>query len=134
MSKPPSPTGVPIFPGDIVKEFYTIQRKIGSGAFGTIYSALYQNAGVSKHCAIKFEKEMGECSLISNEVVCGMHNTYRFVSMELLGPSIIQVVNRGRPYLFSLLQMLKFGIQTIDALRSIHQAGYVHRDVKPVCY
>ncbi|KAA6391104.1 MAG: putative Tau-tubulin kinase [Streblomastix strix] len=148
MAKPPNAAEVPIYPGDVVREFYTIQRQIGAGTYGAIFSAFYKNGSVSKHCAIKFEKDMGNnCSLQQNEVMvmralqgsvhfakfyqCGMHEQYRFVSMELLGPSVIQVVNRRRPYMFTLLQMLKFGIQAIQALREMHKAGIVHRDVKP---
>ncbi|KAA6398111.1 MAG: putative Tau-tubulin kinase 1 [Streblomastix strix] len=62
---------------------------------------------------------------------CGTHESFRFVSMDLLGPSIINVVNRCRPYMFTLLQMLKFGVQAIHALHELHKAGFVHRDVKP---
>ncbi|KAA6367777.1 MAG: hypothetical protein EZS28_036697 [Streblomastix strix] len=51
--------------------------------------------------------------------------------MELLGPSMIEVVNRQKPYKFTLSQVLKFGIQGIESLDSIHAQGFVHRDVKP---
>ncbi|KAA6361631.1 MAG: hypothetical protein EZS28_042842 [Streblomastix strix] len=51
--------------------------------------------------------------------------------MELLGPSIIEVVNRQKPYKFTLSQVLQFGIQGIESLSSIHSHGFVHRDIKP---
>ncbi|KAA6356917.1 MAG: putative Tau-tubulin kinase 1 [Streblomastix strix] len=61
----------------------------------------------------------------------GTHEKYKFVAMELLGPSLIDLVNRKRPYRFNLHSLLKFGVQAIDALQAIHQAGFVHRDIKP---
>ncbi|KAA6361474.1 MAG: hypothetical protein EZS28_042999 [Streblomastix strix] len=51
--------------------------------------------------------------------------------MELLGPSLIDLVNRKRPYRFGLRSILKFGVQAIEALQEIHKAGFVHRDIKP---
>ncbi|KAA6388360.1 MAG: putative Tau-tubulin kinase 2 [Streblomastix strix] len=147
MAKQQEPSDIPIYPGDIVKEFYTIQRQIGAGTYGTIFSALYQNGSVTKHCAIKFQKEIKHIQLLANEVMVmtsmqgsvhfakfyesGIYESFRFVSMELLGPSIIQVVNRRRPYMFTLLQMLKFGVQSMEAIREMHKAGIVHRDIKP---
>ncbi|KAA6325200.1 MAG: putative Protein kinase domain containing protein, partial [Streblomastix strix] len=62
---------------------------------------------------------------------CGLVNGYTFISMELLGPSVISVVNRKRPFMFTLLQMLKFTIQAIESIQSLHHIGIVHRDIKP---
>ncbi|KAA6400740.1 MAG: putative Tau-tubulin kinase 2 [Streblomastix strix] len=146
---PPRPTAaqVPFKPGDIIKEQYTLQRQIGAGTYGAIFSALYQNGPISKHVAVKLEKNLPHFSLQANEVLimktlagsnhfakfyqCGTHETYKFVCMELLGPSLIQLVNRKKPYRFTLLQLLKFGIQAVECLHELHSAGFVHRDVKP---
>ncbi|KAA6393234.1 MAG: putative Tau-tubulin kinase 1, partial [Streblomastix strix] len=61
----------------------------------------------------------------------GTHKKYKFVVMELLGPSLIDLVNRQKPYKFNLHSLLKFGIQAIETLQAIHKAGFVHRDIKP---
>lgn len=40
----------------------------------------------------------------------GTHKDYKFIAMELLGSNMIDLVNRKRPYKFSLHSVLKFGI------------------------
>ncbi|KAA6367191.1 MAG: putative Tau-tubulin kinase 1 [Streblomastix strix] len=74
---------------------------------------------------------MENCDHFAKFYQCGTHKEYKFVAMELLGPSLIQLANRHHPCRFSLHELLKFGIQALDALRELHKAGFVHRDVKP---
>ncbi|KAA6393273.1 MAG: putative Tau-tubulin kinase 1, partial [Streblomastix strix] len=134
-------------PGDVIKDRYTLLRQIGAGTYGAIFAALYRGNTVTRLVAIKFEKDMQKYSLQYNEVSvmktlsesshfakffrCGTHEGYKFVCMELLGPSLIKLVNRKRPYSLTLFQMLKFGVQAIKSLQELHHAGFIHRDVKP---
>lgn len=34
---------------------------------------------------------------------------------------------------FTLPTTYKIGIQALDAIRLFHEAGFIHRDIKPVC-
>ncbi|KAA6357765.1 MAG: putative Tau-tubulin kinase 1, partial [Streblomastix strix] len=61
----------------------------------------------------------------------GTIRNYKFVAMMLLGPSLIDIVNRKPPYRLSLNSLLKIGVQRTEALMGLHQAGFVHRDIKP---
>ncbi|KAA6382974.1 MAG: putative protein serine/threonine kinase [Streblomastix strix] len=138
---------VPFKSGDIIKEIFTLQRQLGSGSYGVIFSATYTSGQNQKHVAIKLEKNLPQFTLQANEVQimktmennnhfakfyqCGTHEGYKYVVMELLGPSLRQLANRQYPFKFSLSQLLKFGIQAIEALRDLHNAGFVHRDIKP---
>ncbi|KAA6401775.1 MAG: putative Tau-tubulin kinase 1 [Streblomastix strix] len=139
---------VPFKSGDLIKDRYTLLKQIGAGTYGAIFAALYRgNGSIPRPVAIKFEKEMPKFSLQNNEVAvmkamagsrhfakfyqCGTHDGYKFVAMQLLGPSIIKLVNRKKPYQLTLLQLLKFCVQAIQTLQELHRAGFVHRDVKP---
>ncbi|KAA6399388.1 MAG: putative Tau-tubulin kinase [Streblomastix strix] len=143
----PITASVPLQIGDVIKDRYTLLKQIGAGTYGAIYAALYRGNMVTRLVAIKFEKVTQKYSLQYNEVAlmkllagsshfakfyrCGTHEGFKFVCMELLGPSLIQLVNRKRPYQLNLFQLLKFGVQAIKCLQELHKAGFVHRDVKP---
>ncbi|KAA6403217.1 MAG: putative protein serine/threonine kinase [Streblomastix strix] len=143
----PQQARVPFKPGDVIKERYTLLRQIGAGTYGAIFAAVYRGNAVSRLAAVKLEKETQKYSLQYNEVNvmkalaasshfakffrCGTHEGFKFVCMELLGPSLIQLVNRNRPYSLTLFQLLKTGIQAIKILQELHRAGFIHRDVKP---
>ncbi|KAA6373236.1 MAG: putative protein serine/threonine kinase [Streblomastix strix] len=138
---------VPFKPGDIIKERYTLVKQIGAGSYGAIFEAIYQNEIISKLVAIKFEKIVFYKPILQNELIVlkalasnqhyarfyqyGTHEKCKFVAMELLGPSLLTLVNSKKPYRFSLCSILKFGVQAIEALQALHQAGFVHRDIKP---
>ncbi|KAA6364533.1 MAG: putative protein serine/threonine kinase [Streblomastix strix] len=139
---------VPFKTGDVIKQSFTLQLRIGSGTYGVIFSALYKTVDIYKHVAIKLEKSHPQqYTLQINEIIvmkamteskhfakffqCGTCDKYKYVVMELLGPSLLCLINRKRPYKFTLLQLLKFGTQAVKILQELHEAGFVHRDVKP---
>ncbi|KAA6387603.1 MAG: hypothetical protein EZS28_016869, partial [Streblomastix strix] len=47
---------VPFKTGDMIKEIFTLQHKLGSGSYGVIFSAIYSSGPNQKHVAIKLEK------------------------------------------------------------------------------
>ncbi|KAA6399993.1 MAG: putative Tau tubulin kinase 1 [Streblomastix strix] len=133
--------------GDIVKGVYILGPLIGAGSFGQIFSAKNVGGDNTPSIAIKFEHINAPQPQITNEAIVmhtmagnphftkfyhhGIHKNYRFVSMELLGPSLIDVVNRKAPFHFTLHSILKIGIQITQALMNLHEAGFIHRDIKP---
>ncbi|KAA6381961.1 MAG: putative Tau-tubulin kinase 2, partial [Streblomastix strix] len=147
MDIPPPVVTVDLSVGERIGPHYILLSQIGAGAFGAIFSVKYEHGDIKRKLAVKFEEEIGQFTFLHNEIVVlkslagtkhfakyyqqGVHKKYRYVVMELLGPSMIDVVNRQKPYKFTLSQVLKFGIQGIESLASIHDQGFIHRDVKP---
>ncbi|KAA6382623.1 MAG: putative Tau-tubulin kinase 2 [Streblomastix strix] len=147
MDVPPPVVTVQLSVGERIGQHYILISQIGAGAFGAIFSVKYEHRDVKKKLAVKFEEGLRPFTFLHNEMVVlkslagirhfakyyqqGVHKNYRYIVMELLGPSMIEVVNRQKPYKFTLSQALKFGIQGIESLASIHDQGFVHRDIKP---
>lgn len=61
----------------------------------------------------------------------GMTQTHRFLVMELFGPSVSNTRRQMPSHKFSLTTALRLGIFMIECIRSFHQHGFVHRDIKP---
>ncbi|KAA6382996.1 MAG: putative Tau tubulin kinase 1 [Streblomastix strix] len=99
--------------GDINKNRYTIVEQIGKGSYSAIFEGINKNQTASQHVAIKFEQITLESPTLLNEILVlqelagnihfaqfyeqGTHKKYKFVAMELLGPSLNDLVNRKKP-------------------------------------
>ena len=62
---------------------------------------------------------------------CGRNDKVNYVVMTLLGPSLSELRKRQHHQRFSHSTVVRVGIQIITAIRSIHNCGFLHRDVKP---
>eukprot|EP00928_Gymnodinium_smaydae_P072964 TRINITY_DN56236_c0_g1_i1.p1 TRINITY_DN56236_c0_g1~~TRINITY_DN56236_c0_g1_i1.p1 ORF type:complete len:433 (-),score=54.75 TRINITY_DN56236_c0_g1_i1:203-1501(-) len=115
---------------------YTQIRKRGSGAFGVVYSALRNGRMV----AIKVAKdsEMLRALRREREVYATlptrgfpkMHEFFAewdrgFLVMDLLGESLVGKSLEGEP------QVRKMMAALVERTESLHNAGYMHRDIKP---
>lgn len=55
-------------PGDIIKEHYLIIKRLGSGSFGDVFHARYQNKKMVKDLALKLERANSEKNYLAAEV------------------------------------------------------------------
>jgi len=122
---------------------YRIIKKIGSGAFGTVYKA--ETKDTKQPVAIKIEENKKGSRLEYETIVykeikdeIGFPKIYEIKKtkkqiicvMEQLGPSLEDLYEFcGRK--FSLKTTLMIAIQILNRIESLHNAGYVHRDIKP---
>lgn len=122
---------------------YNIIKKLGSGAFGTVYKAI--NKTNNNYVAIKIEKER-KISRLKHEVsifkkldnVIGFPKYYEFINkkkqsiavMDYLGPSLEDLFEFCNNK-FDLKTVLMIGIQILNRIQELHDIGYMHRDIKP---
>lgn len=126
---------------------YEIIRLIGQGGFADIYSvndvndnklyALKVENMNSKKASIEIEAEIlqmlkKKASYFPKYINGGetKHN-YRYVVMELLGPSLTTIRKKLSSQKFSISTTLRLGIEMIRAISDFHSFGYIHRDIKP---
>eukprot|EP00792_Barthelona_sp_PAP020_P007558 TRINITY_DN3152_c1_g1_i1.p1 TRINITY_DN3152_c1_g1~~TRINITY_DN3152_c1_g1_i1.p1 ORF type:complete len:466 (+),score=79.14 TRINITY_DN3152_c1_g1_i1:61-1458(+) len=131
--------------GTLFHNRWLIFGLIGQGAFGSIYSAT--DLVSEQLVAIKFESTKVKHSVLFCEVyilhsmngnpffceyiTCGKDPNYRFVVMELLGPSINKLKRRQPKKMFSYKLTGAIGKLMVSSIESLHKAGFIHRDIKP---
>ena len=120
-----------------------MNKKIGQGAFGKIFSGVNRNT--NEQVAVKIERKC-ELSPLRNEARIyaalrgmkgvpkmrswGTEGNYNYLVIDLLGESLEdRRVSSGGT--IELKQALSFGIQMLERIRDMHESGLLHRDVKP---
>lgn len=121
---------------------YDLLEKIGDGAFGEVFKG--QHRFTRTMVAIKCEKKNG-AHLLKNETIIyqqlkkikgiptlrwfGQNDTHYYLTMDLLGYSLQQVVlSHGKLHITHVTQLM---VQMLRIIQSIHNKGFIHRDLKP---
>jgi predicted esterase len=126
---------------------YTIVDKIGEGGMGTVYRAL--DTRLNRVVAIKvlqaqtradpdrqrrFLQEAQSASALNHPNIVSIFEIdsaagVDFIAMEHVDGQTLASIVAGGP--LPIEEALAYAIQIADALAAAHQAGIIHRDVKP---
>ena len=142
----PSLRSEPTFPERVGR--YRILKRLGAGAMGTVYLAedgelkrrvalKVPNLGVHDDAALneRFRREARAAALLNHPNICpvydiGEANEIRYITMAYIeGRSLQEVNQRKRPR--SQRQAAGLVRKLAVALQAAHEAGVVHRDLKP---
>jgi serine/threonine-protein kinase len=131
--------------GAIVANRYVIEKKLGQGGMAAVYRAL--DLELNERVAVKVFAERSDEQLIQRfkqelslsrklahpNIVrlhdMGTHEGFKFITMELLEGSDLGALLGGKA--LELAVGLRYLIQACQGLAVAHEAGVVHRDIKP---
>lgn len=124
---------------------YALIEMIGEGAFGTVLKG--ENVYNHEKVAIKIEKKSASINTLKNESKIylmlnkedtatgfpnlkwyGGNEQFYYMVLELLGESLTAFKS---DLSISLSMVSKIGVQIIQRIKSVHQKGLIHRDIKP---
>jgi serine/threonine protein kinase len=125
----------------ILLDKYKIIKKLGEGSFAEVYKA--KNLHNRKNVAIKIERPSRFYN-IEAEVLTALrgkegfpfffekfeHEGYNYTVMELLGETLHDLRKKANGK-FSISTVVAIGLQLLERLRNLHNAGFIHRDLKP---
>ncbi|KAL1232300.1 putative serine/threonine-protein kinase [Trichinella spiralis] len=129
---------------DVLQGRYKISSYINRGSYGAVYQGIDQLN--KKNVAIKvntsnvenfLEREINLLRALQGSKHAGklygfgwLNGSYYMV-MDLLGPNLSELVQNSAKKQLSQKNAIHLAIQMLEAVEDIHNAGYLHCDVKP---
>ncbi|KAH6618361.1 kinase-like domain-containing protein [Chaetomium sp. MPI-SDFR-AT-0129] len=128
----------------LVNERYRVDRKIGKGGFGLVYSGTDLSSGEEVALKLTFLGDDPEMPRAEKEIYetlkrgvgiprmrwFGQECDFYALVLDALGPSLEDLLNYcGRK--FSLKTILLIADQAISRVQYIHSKSVLHRDIKP---
>jgi serine/threonine protein kinase len=138
------PDHAPFKAGKMIGRF-RIQKQIGSGGYGDIYSAT--DTGSSEPCAVKIEYldatkkglsdetkiilKLRGCPFFPGYIAEGVREDFRVLVIDLLGPSLSNMRRILPRHKYTSYSYLRLAIEMVHCIRQFHKRGFIHRDIKP---
>jgi len=130
-------------PSPIILERYRLKKRLGSGSFGTVWSA--HDERLERDVAVKilprdrvvqarFEREARAAARLQHPAIVTLYEAAvdddgaYLVSELVKGPTLDDLLSAGK---LSDRDVLEVAIGLCDALTHAHEQGVIHRDVKP---
>jgi serine/threonine protein kinase len=127
----------------LINDRYKLQKRIGSGAFGLIFSA--KNVNTNEIVAIKLEPTAQVDTLTHEAAVLmklsgipgipnlryyGVPDHNRYMAIDLLGKSL-QTVSSDHKKSVPIEIVRAYAKQMVEIIQAVHERGFIHRDIKP---
>lgn len=149
---PPGDEEDQVAAGQILGSRWRVRRRVGKGTFSEIYEAsdLKQERGSDgrhPHVAVKVAREgqrrsmllheeevlrdLQPCSAVPRFVEQGRDATCSFLVMQLLGENLSNMRRLTPSKSLSMTTTILVCVQVVEALRQMHELGFIHRDIKP---
>lgn len=61
----------------------------------------------------------------------GKHGPHSYLIMQLAGPSLSELRRNSKNRCFTTSTTCRMGVQSLEAIESVHISGLLHRDIKP---
>ena len=128
--------------GHFIFDRYKLLKKLGSGSFGCIYSAVYEG----QYYAIKLENKNNGQNLIENEAYImsylsgpglpivksyGYSSRHNILVMELMGKSLEDIFESLVVKKMTVRCVCNIAYQMMEIMEYIHKKHIIHRDIKP---
>jgi serine/threonine protein kinase len=149
----PTPPKPEFSNGDVIADRFKITSLIGQGTYGDVYLAIDLKSTLRDHIAIKIDRRNVNNEFLASEArilqdllriecvpkfilhgnVSQGSDSRLFLAMKRHGESLSSVRKKFKDGVPIRICSAIF-VGMVNALEKFHNAGYIHRDIKPVSF